>query len=536
MNLRASTLAQRLNPIQKSDKQKLGKRVIIKERKSRFPTTGSSCGNYFETLLYYGPLVVIASCLDSCSYIQLLHVCRPMRKLTDRSKYVHLKQNDALDRIELYRRIFDCGQNVFLTGCGGTGKTHFLNRLYEIATKRLRIPTIMTATTGTACLNLINGRTIHSFSGLGKGTIPIEVLSEDLKDERKCRFYQQWKQFHLLIMDEASMLGKRLIEKVDLVARTIRQSDKPFGGMQVVFSGDFLQLAPVADTYAFKSAVWTQLSFFNWELKFPYRHDQDLPYFRTLQRIRVGKLSADDIDMLEHKRDLTRSICLDDLRIKPTHIFCYHKDVAKLNREEFEKLTTPIEIDHNAEDLVMERRTVHLPGHPPVVTFEPSNRITVQEANQLLKNRAEHTCPFNIKFRDGAQYILTFNFNVKRGKVNGSRMAYRTGGFLEFRDGSIDRIERYLQVIHFPVPSHPNLFLRRKQFAARLGYACTIHSSQGMSLDCACIDLEKTFASAMAYVALSRVRSSDGLYLKAFKKTSVKTNKEAKAFHETIKN
>jgi ATP-dependent DNA helicase PIF1 len=491
-------------------------------------------------MLHKWSIPLIASFLDSASYVYFVNSCKEHQSL---KKNKNERLNSVFERIKVLHHIFDLRRNVFITGSAGCGKTYLLNRIYEIAERHPELcEQVMTATTGAACLNLINGQTIHSFSGLRKGTIPIDALAEKLKEPRGLAPFARWKKINLLILDEVSMLGKRFIDKIDLVARTVRQCpNRPFGGIQVIFSGDFLQLPPVGDKFSFTSTVWKELNLFCQPLTFPYRQCQDLFYYDMLQRIRIAKPKPADIELLEQRVLDSQSVCYDDMKIKPTHIFTFHKDVDKMNQDEFQKLTTPIEHVQQADDEVFERKQVLVNGKN-TFQFFPTNVITAQAAADLIGTRVEHVAPRVISFRVGAQYILTSNFSVKRGLVNGSRMVYLTGGFFEFMSSNdpenvkpIEAVPDFLSTFYFSVPRHQNLFLRRRQYAVRLGYAVTIHSSQGMSMDCASIDLGKTFGSSMAYTALSRLRSLHGLYLKSFAAKSIRVNEEARRFlNETV--
>lgn len=469
--------------------------------------------------------------LNFTSYAQLLSTCKSLAKYKNDAT---LRLNSGYKRMFLYSQIFDYNKNVFLTGPGGCGKTFCLNAIYSIAT-RLGRHVAMTSTTGASSLNVFHGQTLHSFSGLRKGTISIEDLKLQLQDTKTHRFYGKVKNCDLLIIDEVSMLGKRFLDKLDLVAKTVKNSSEPFGGIQVVFSGDFLQLRPVGDYYAFQSDVWPLFKFVTVQFTYPFRQTKDLSYYNMLQRIRIGKPSENDIKLLKQNCKETKRHDFSHDIIKPTHIFCYNKDVAKLNMEEFNKLTTKIELDINAIDKVYQIIKTRQ-GSKTIIDYQETDVITVDAARKLLGTRMEASAPSNLKFREGAQYILTMNADVKKSRVNGSRMVYTTNYKMKFLDGTTEVLNKLVKTSQFivPVPGHSNIVLVRKQFAVKLGYACTIHSSQGMSLDSACIDLGKTFAAAMSYVALSRIRTLKGLYLLNFNTDAIKTADIAKRFYKQI--
>lgn len=536
------------------------------------------------TLLTTAPpcLIHIASYLDNPSFVYFVNATSKFRELYRTKVFKSLPQSAAIQTVRILHAVFDLKRNVFLTGPAGCGKSHLLNRIYQIAMKqeydhllppgpataaaaagqlyqsapggpmdldedptdekdekavalvtRPRSRVVMTATTGAACQNLCQGRTIHSFSGLRKGTIPLNVLQEKLEDTKYHGPYKNWSSCTLLLTDEVSMLGSRLIEKMDLVARTVRESNGPFGNLQMIWSGDFMQIPPVGDKYAFTNPVWSQLNFVNFKLEYPFRQSHDPAYYSMLQRMRIGRLTKKDIESLELKQQETMLCNFDTMRIKPTYLFSFHKDVKLMNEQEFNKLDTKIEIDNPAEDQIVERITMTIDGQR-VTKYLPTTKVTHSEALKLIGSTVEHRAPQRVQLRAGAQYILTYNFNVAKGRVNGSRMVYVGNCQFEFRDKKKNGIEEFQNTFYFPVTGKPGIFLKRRQIAVRLGYACTIHSSQGMSLDCACIDTAKAFRAAMSYVAFSRVRSRDGLYLKNFKASSVRVHPAAQAFEDSL--
>jgi ATP-dependent DNA helicase PIF1 len=486
--------------------------------------------SFFRAPMQKWLTLLVSAFLDSTSYVYFVNSCKVTQHLKKRAH----AQNSVFERIRIYQQVFDRRRNVFITGPAGTGKSTLLNKIYEIAIDRDFAP-IMTATTGGACCQLIHSQTIHSFSGLHKGTIPFDVLVESLKEEKFCRRLGRWRNITLLIIDEISMLGESFFEKLNLVAGTMRHNkNSPFGNLQVVYSGDFLQLPPVADHFCFESKTWEDFKFANMELTVPFRQSQDLPYFKFLQRIRIARPFKSDILMLEENVKMTASVSFEDFKIKPTHLFTRTKDVRKKNTDEFNKLTTLIEHQNLAEDSLVERYTVIIEGKNVTKLRPYVGDFTTNEAVAAIGDRLEHAAPRMIEFKDGAQFILTTNYNVQRRLVNGSRLVYLSGGRAEFKSGDIEHIDKFLRTFTFPVPGRPNLFLNRRQYSFRLGYAATIHSSQGMSLDCACIDLGKPFGCSLAYVALSRVRSFRDLYLLAFNVDSIKIHQKAEKFMKKI--
>jgi hypothetical protein len=416
-----------------------------------------------------------------------------------------------------------------------THNTVLLSKIYNIA-KDLGIAIAVTATTGAASICLPEGRTIHSFSGLKKGTIPLKTLQKKIKfyEDNQYHYYTSWSKIRILIIDEISMLGSQFLSKLDLVAKHGRRNySQPFGGLQVIFAGDFLQLCPVGDRFAFTNPIWNQFNFFTTLLTCPYRQQTDLPFYRLLQRVRIGKLNANDIQILNDIVEKTQAINTEALLIRPTVLMSHHKKVNEINDHEFKKLDAPVHFSRNAHDELYERVETGDVEHP--FKLRESNAMSVQKARKLLGNRMDHCAPALLQFKPGAQYILTFNLSQKEGYINGSRCVYHRDGSVEFNNGDRVPVMNLLRQFFVSIPNQPKLLLARTQYGLRLGYAATIHSAQGMNLDKAEIDLGRSvFAAAQTYVALSRLRSLNGLYLRDWNPKSVKTHRHAVQFYEQL--
>ncbi len=464
--------------------------------------------------------------LNHTDYLSLTSSCKSLKKYHEDES---VSNNYILDYIKIMRLVFDLRKNVFITGSAGTGKTFIMNKVYEKA-RELEKRVVATATTGIASTNLVEGRTIHSFSGLRKGNIPIEKLREGLA-AGTIKPPKVWEETDLLLIDEISMNGSRFLDKLNMVAQHRRDNNKALGGLQVVASGDFLQLKPVADNYPFVGDVWPKLKFEIICLRYPFRQSQDISYYRLLQRIRKGETTTGDVNWLKDRYEYTKKNMkeIEAMPIKPTRFKARQKDVQNYNKEQFDKLETPIEHTLNAQDAIFKRHKVEGGKY----RYENFYGITLNDAYEILKDRTEHQAPSSISFRQGAQYMLTFNFNVKKKHVNGSKCVYIGDGQLQFSDGSILTLS---QVEHqFSYNLGGDVFLFRKQVAVRLAYACTFHSSQGLTVESAMIDLGPTiFDSGQAYVGLSRVKTASGLFIENFSERSLKTNELAKDFMQAV--
>jgi ATP-dependent DNA helicase PIF1 len=417
------------------------------------------------------------------------------------------------------------GRNVFLNGPGGCGKTYTIKELIRHF-KLNGIHYAATALTGTAAFNF-GGKTIHSFAfgGYGDGK-PADVL-------RKIPFAKKKiiNATKILIIDEVSMLGASLLETLNYVFKCVRKSDFPFGGMTLIVSGDFLQLPPVKDAFAFTSPVWNELRFVRVDFSTPYRFE-DPKYFEMLQRIRIGTPTENDYKRLEYRRMDIYDILPENTLIKPTKIYSRRDNVAQENETELAKIALPAYTFIAEDSLMYERRDTLI----PIEAMTPAERaeVTAQHGSFKIK---DHEVLLNsmsdqtVILKETAQAMLNYNVDIETGKINGSRCVIskinESGVYATFLDGETMLIPQVTITRMLP----GGLVACRKQLPLMLGYAITVHKCQGASLDSAIIDLGKTiFDYSQAYVALSRVRKLDGLYLTDFARNSIKSHPAAVAF------
>lgn len=375
------------------------------------------------------------------------------------------------------------GESIFLTGPGGTGKSHLIGLIAQ------NVPSIaITAMTGCAAVLLGHGaKTFHSWAGIGLGKDTAEYIVKKMKSQSKKR----WKETSTLVLDEVSMMTPELLEMIDKLAKIIRGNTKPMGGIQVVFVGDFLQLPPVAKAgnvkFAFESPVWWEIIKETVQLKRIFR--QKDPIFQTiLDEARVGDISAESLATLKSRCDLS----WDHEPIQPTLLFSRNVQVDSINKANIESL--------EGETHIYKARFPSGQTLPDDIGFVPELTLKV-----------------------GAQVMLVTNLDQSKGLVNGSR-----GVVVQFRKEYTTDVmsgEEINDGISYPVVRFRNgrmetlkyhswneLFVQ--QIPLRLAYALTIHKAQGATLDCALIDIgASTFEYGQAYVALSRVKSIDSLYV-----------------------
>jgi ATP-dependent DNA helicase PIF1 len=422
--------------------------------------------------------------------------------------------------------VFVNKRNIYLSGPGGTGKSYLLvNTIKRIAEKK-HINVAMTSTTGVSALS-IGGTTIHRWSGIKLGKEPLMVITKRIFNNRES--LDRWRQCHIMIVDEVSMFGCQPLELVNRVAQEIRGNKKPFGGIQMIFSGDFLQLPPINDEFAFNSEVWNDLDIRCYRLCTPRRYP-DVAHFEMLLRARVGEVTPDDIKKLKKRVDAY----IDYIgsggerkdEIKPTRIFSLKKDVERHNMTQLNNLKTERFI-YNATDKI----TIKKSKDGSVIGDK--KKLTAKEISDYTEfmDTAVYRQVF---FKKGAQVMLTCNLDIDLGLVNGSRGVVKSCDSeaveILFKNGINTRIGMYANDF-----DDGRVKMTRNQIPLILAWAISIHKSQGATLDYAIVDLGSSiFAAGMGYVALSRVRTLDGLLLSNFIPSKLYGNEEALEFEELM--
>lgn len=395
------------------------------------------------------------------------------------------------------------GASVFLTGPPGSGKTYVLNQFIQHA-KAAKKRVAITASTGIAATH-IGGTTIHSWSGLGIRDAVQESDKKWLKEND--RLIKRYNSVDILIIDEVSMLHGKRLDMVNQVCKWLRESDEPFGGLQVILTGDLFQLPPInrGDTsidFVHLSAAWQELQPKTCYLSEQHRQVSD-PLLDLLESMRANDLNQAHFDALGERLGLEAPT---DIAI--TKLYSHNADVEQINDDHLRAIDDTVE----------------------VFTMEKSG--TAAKVEQLVKSVL---APEVLELKVGAEVMFVAN-NFAEGYVNGSR-----GRVVGFREGAplveLQRNQRVLTVEPHSWVLEEDGKQRAKvsQLPLRLAWAITIHKSQGMSLDSAEIDLSRAFTPGMGYVALSRVRSFDGIYLKGVNNTALAMHPEIFSFDEVLK-
>ncbi len=388
--------------------------------------------------------------------------------------------------------ILKTGVNVFLTGEPGSGKTHTVNQYADYLREHNIAPAI-TASTGIAATHL-NGITIHSWAGIG---IKESLSKKDLEKIAKTSYIRKRvEKANVLIIDEISMLEAQTFSMVNLVCQRIRETQKPFGGLQVVAVGDFFQLPPIGSDaqFAFKSNAWEKANFAICYLTEQYRQD-DTDFLTMLSAIRANVFNDKHLENIKN-----RVIAIDKSPKDITRIFSHNADVDRLNSQEL----------------------ACLPGKAEF--FYMFSRGQRNFVDNLKKGCLS---PETLELKKDACVMFTKN-NIKEGFVNGT--IGKVIGFSKDKNYPVIKITSGEQIevspMEWTVEEHGSIKARISQVPLRLAWAITIHKSQGMSLDGAVIDLQKTFEFGQGYVALSRVRRLSGLYLLGYNQKAFLTHPE----------
>jgi ATP-dependent DNA helicase PIF1 len=408
------------------------------------------------------------------------------------------------------------GKSIFLTGPGGTGKSFILETLYReyrATGKQIAI----TAMTGCAAILLgSHAKTLHSWAGIGLGKAPVDELAKSIAYNKYKK--KNWVHTDCLVIDEVSMLTPQLLETLDEIGRRIRRRPaEVFGGLQIVFVGDFFQLPPVSKDgilqYAFQSPIWYQTVQRSFELKTIHRQSE-AEFHVILQEARNGTLSEESYAKLAARKGNTWKGQI----IRPTLLFTRNNDVNTINTSHIGKLKT--------DTVIFKAKTIA----PPSCSADDI-AYKVQKLDKDAPYEAE------LELKVGAQVMLLTNMDPAERLVNGSRGVVKAFG----PDG-------YPLVMFksapYPIRIPPHTWesdedskcvVKREQIPLRLAYALTIHKAQGASLDSALVDIGKaTFEYGQAYVALSRVRNLGALYVYDIDPAAFRVHPAVKQFYEEL--
>ncbi|OOQ85522.1 ATP-dependent DNA helicase PIF1 [Penicillium brasilianum] len=480
-------------------------------------------------------------------------------KQRDNGKVARVFLSD--EQLHVVEAVVDHGKSIFFTGSAGTGKSVLMREIIKkLREKFKREPdrVAVTASTGLAACN-IEGVTLHSFAGIGLGKEAVPELVKKIKKNQKAR--NRWLRTKVLIIDEVSMVDGDLFDKLEEIARRIRNNGRAFGGIQLVVTGDFFQLPPVPEghgreaRFAFAAATWNTVIQHTILLTHVFRQ-KDPEFASMLNEMRLGKISPKTIDAF---RKLSRPLDFHDA-LEATELFPTRAEVENANSQRMSRLSGE------------------------VMTFNAVDSGTIQDPQHREKLLSNCMAPMTIHLKKGAQVMLIKN--MEDTLVNGSigrvvafmdettfdcykdnegvfvaggsdneedaalrarkklkPLAHKEGGVTVTRKWPLvsfvqpDGTERHLlcqpEAWKIELPNG-EVQAQRQQVPLILAWALSIHKAQGQTLHRVKVDLGRVFEKGQAYVALSRATSQAGLQVMRFEPRKVMVHPKVTEFYSNL--
>ena len=430
--------------------------------------------------------------------------------------------------------LFMQGRNMFITGPGGSGKSTLIRRMVQHL-DTYGVKHSVCAMTGCAAVLLGKASTLHSWSGMRIARGPEEeVVKSILRNKFSIMNY---KKNRVLIVDEVSMMSKKIF---NILYKAITFLNPE---MQVIFTGDFYQLPPVGsqmepdtEAFCFESEYWTR--WFPQEscvvLRTIYRQN-DPEYISLLQNIRIGQITPEQAEILRGRVRENLDEINETNGVAPPRLYPIKRNVDSYNNLQYICLE---EISTKFEYSVRTNSKTYLESGEPIEVdiLDRCKRLSKQEIEYEVKSLITlNSLPESIELKIGCVVMLTKNINVEVGLCNGSQGVIvsfdtTTGKpLVKFSNGIVETINPYSYQSH----NYPSIVVFTIPLI--LSWAVTIHKVQGTTLNHAIMDLGNTvFECGQAYVALSRVKSIDGLFLENFNPRKIKVNPKVVEFYAGI--
>lgn len=424
---------------------------------------------------------------------------------------------------------FMAGQSMFITGPAGCGKSFLI---HHIRTNSRGLNVAVTALTGTAAC-LINGQTLHGWGGLRLAEEPGEIIAKNIVS-RMPPIAKRWRETDVLIIDEVSMMSAELFNKLHIVAQKVRHSTDFFGGIQVIFCGDFAQLPPIASgssRFCFESSIWKEYLDTNTYYLSKVMRQDDPIFQRLLSEIRLGTVSEKTKTILKSRfitDEAEADVVVTDDKgketgkvIKATLLFPKKKDVSRINEEELAKLLASgvIQRTYQAEDTAVNKS---------------SRKIVQIDAKKKEQLNNYMNAPVTLQLAMGAQVMLIKNKSLEDGLVNGSRGVVTSFGPSNLPIVMFDNGEEVTVGTEPFEMESGDAIITRRQIPLILAWAITIHKCQGATLTNVITDLREVFGDAQAYVTLSRVKSLEGLFIINIDFKKITCNSKVRTYYESL--
>jgi ATP-dependent DNA helicase PIF1 len=424
------------------------------------------------------------------------------------------------------------GHNIFITGPGGSGKSALIRLINDHAYKKFK-GIYVTALTGCAAVLLnCKAKTLHSWAGIGLGNGTIEQLVTKIKKNKFAKAL--WKSTDILVVDEVSMMSLKMFNVLNAIGKAVRNNPNPFGGIQLIFSGDFFQLPPVGDKdesdtqrFCFESEDWNTVFRPHCQIQLIkiFRQTDEI-YSTILNQIREGKIRRKSNDLL---LEYVGRPFAANLVAEPTKLFPTRAKVENINNTKM----TALQSDEK-EFKIKYLKDLEMTRAERAIRCDYTDKDIQMELEFLSSNLI---CEKEMKLKVGAQVMSIINIQSDRGLdvCNGSQGIIT--GFcaisgcpqVKFNNG----IEMIMTRNVWQSDKIPGIGV--SQVPLILAWALTIHKSQGATLDAAEIDVGSgIFECGQTYVALSRVKSLDGLYLTSFDASKIRINRKVKEFYDNL--
>ena len=470
------------------------------------------------------------------------------------------------------------GHNIFITGPGGSGKSALIRKIHEHATRTQKEIRVCALTGCAAVLLNANATTIHSWAGIGLGNGTVEQLILKIKANKYSK--KMWKQTEVLVVDEVSMLSLKLFDALNQIGKAVRGNNRPFGGIQVIFSGDFYQLPPVGNKedvnttrFCFESDDWNSIFHRDCQIQLiKIFRQKDKSYAALLNQVREGKIKRKSNEML-----LSRTGTGGTPVNPPLTGVCSPASVVSLRCAMKEGGSSIRESLSTGENSPNNTANGGFTGAPPVVVTklfptkskveninksemaalkgeareykmkfktdpETKNAFTANEIQFELDYLSNNLiCEKLLNLKVGAQVMCIVNIQPEKGSGTGIEVCNGSQGIItaycpntgcprvKYNNG----VEMVMTRHMWPSEKIPGIGV--SQVPLILAWALTIHKSQGASLDAAEIDVGSgIFECGQTYVALSRVKSLEGLFLSSFDITKIRINKKVKDYYDAL--
>ncbi|KJF61367.1 mitochondrial DNA helicase [Coccidioides immitis RS] len=466
------------------------------------------------------------------------------------------EQNHVLDMI------VKKGHSVFFTGSAGTGKSVLMREAIRgLRQKYKKEPdrVAVTASTGLAACN-IEGVTLHSFAGVGLGKEDATGLLKKVKRNQKAR--NRWLRTKVLIIDEISMVDGEFFDKLEELARKVRSNGRPFGGIQLVVTGDFFQLPPVADSskeakFAFDANTWNTCVQHTILLTHVFRQ-KDPEFASMLNELRLGRVTQKTIDAF---KQLSRPLNFED-DLEATELFPTRHEVEGANSTRMGRLSGEVipftAVDSGAiQDKSMRDKMLANCMAPPLIHLKKGAQVMlIKNMDDSLVNGSlgkvvafmddstyDHYVRNEDSYHSGHEYNRDDESSRARKKIKS--MAYDPKGLgvttaklwplvsFVLPDGTERQLLCKPETWKIELPNG-EVQAQRQQVPLILAWALSIHKAQGQTLQRVKVDLGRVFEKGQAYVALSRATSTSGLQVTRFEPRKVMVHHKVKEFYANL--